>query len=78
MFFSGKGLLTTFGNLGKALKVAYPEFNWYHHSFSFRGKKSEQRRLVVNLQAILPKDGISGTGSEIFEHFWHPGLPGGI
>jgi hypothetical protein len=40
---SGKGLFASFGSMSKALKSAYPEFDWEESKFSFRGKKSEQR-----------------------------------
>jgi hypothetical protein len=59
-------LLKKFGNLGAALKSAYPQFNWDEDKFSHTGKKSTQRWLQVNIAELLPE------GSDILEAYTHP------
>ena len=71
-WFEGAGLFDKFRNLGKALKFAYPEFDWNEKLFSFRGKKSAQRWLYVKLKDIIPEN------VEIFEDFLHPDLLWGV
>jgi hypothetical protein len=64
-------LRSKFGNLGDALKFAYPEFNWDLSKFSVRGKKSIQRWLKVKVKQVL-------AGMEIVEDYQHPELSFGV
>lgn len=56
-----------FKSLGEALSSAYPEYDWNLEKFSFRGKKSAQRWLLVKLKELLPY-------FEIIEDYYHPEL----
>lgn len=66
-YLLGNGLIRKFGNLGNALKYAYPEIPWDLSKFSFRGKKSAQRWLFVKMKQLLPN-------MKIMEEFSHPDL----
>eukprot|EP01124_Arcella_intermedia_P002785 TRINITY_DN11518_c0_g1_i4.p1 TRINITY_DN11518_c0_g1~~TRINITY_DN11518_c0_g1_i4.p1 ORF type:complete len:468 (-),score=107.57 TRINITY_DN11518_c0_g1_i4:30-1433(-) len=64
----GIRLYSIFGNLGKALRYAFPEVDWDISLFSNRGKKCRQRWLRVILEQILPEK------TEIYEDYLHPQL----
>jgi hypothetical protein len=68
--FVGLFLIQKFESLGAALQFAYPEIDWDHAKFSFKGKKSEQRRLKSNIEEILH-------GVEVIEDYLHPELAWG-
>lgn len=64
----GRTLFEKFGNLGGALRFAYPEINWDMGRFSFTGKKkSVQRWMRLRLEEMLP-------GIEVVEDYQHPEL----
>jgi hypothetical protein len=64
-------LYKKFGNLGVALKYAFPDVEWDLNKFSILGKKSEQRWLKRIMESLLP-------GVEILEDFQHPELAWGV
>jgi hypothetical protein len=68
---SGSSLFSKFESLGIALRFAYPEINWELDQFSFKGKKSVQRCLKVQIESLLP-------GIEIIEDYQHPELSWGL
>ena len=56
-----------FGSLGHALQFAYPEYEWDLSKFTFLGKKSSQRWLLVKLTQLIPNE-------NIIEDYFHPDL----
>jgi hypothetical protein len=68
--FVGVSLYAKFGNLGGALKYAYPEFEWDLNMFALRGKKSVQRWLKLTIEELLP-------GTAVVEDYQHPDLASG-
>jgi len=62
------GVARYFGGLGKALKIAYPDYPWNLSRFlsSEKGRKISQRWLKVLLSKLLPE------GTLIIENFHHP------
>jgi hypothetical protein len=67
----GRGIYGKSKNLGTALQLAYPEYEWDISKFSYRGKKSVQRWLRLKVNELL-------ANYEIFEDFSHPKLRWGI
>jgi hypothetical protein len=63
-------LYSKFQSLGGALQYAYPEVNWELDKFTLRGKKSDQRWLMLKIEQLLP-------GLEIIEDYQHPDLTWG-
>jgi len=51
----GGGLFRRYGNIGLALKFAYPEYPWQLYKFELRSKKSAQRWLLIKISNLLPK-----------------------
>jgi hypothetical protein len=45
-----------YGNIGIALKSAYPDYPWELSKFELRSKKSAQRWLLLKMSSLLPKD----------------------
>jgi len=63
----GGGMFHRYGNLGVALKFAYPEHPWELHKFEIRYKESAQHWLVVTVRNLLP-------GVDVYENYSFPDL----
>lgn len=63
----GLRLYFKFGNLGNALRFAYPEFKWDLSKFASKGKKAGQRWLKLKIEELMP-------GVKIVEEYQHPKL----
>lgn len=56
-----------FGNLGGALRYAFPDVEWSSSFFAVTRKKSVQRWLKLQIENLVP-------GVEIVEDYLHPEL----